>query len=69
MLSSFDRDQMERRRRELEAELEGLADAAEDDELAEARLDAVKLELERIALVLYPEDADRQRHEGRSERD
>lgn len=69
MLSSFDREQMERRRRELEAELEGLADAAEEDELAEARLDAVKLELERIAQALYPEDADRQRHEGRSERD
>jgi len=69
MLSANDRDQMERRRRELEDELERLADAADEDELAESRADALKVELERIAQALYPEDAERQRHEGRSERD
>lgn len=69
MLSAHDRQLMERRRRELEDELERLADAAEEDELAAARVDDLKLELARISQALYPDDAERRRREGRAEWD
>lgn len=69
MLNAADRDKLEMRRIAIENELEQLAAMVDEDDLAADCADALRIELEQISKVLYAEDANRQRAQGRSEQD
>jgi hypothetical protein len=69
MLAPDERDRMMRRWRDIQDELERIEELQEEDELAAARVDALEAELEQLEMALYPDDAERRRVQGRSERD